>query len=207
MMDNWQNCYKVTEYFVPCLLEAEDQSRIDEKFWNIWSTIAAKAFEDINQRVDNRSIPSELRKIIRTLLFSDIKWKEDTTEWEPLTNNREFIRNACSHIGHHPIGFNALVCLFKSAVERVFLPDALLWLNKALQQGDAKKIFQEPNTRFDLEVLLRNNLLGRESEIRGNTRIRQATVELLDALINSGSSTGFQLRERFIMPLPTALSP
>lgn len=205
MMDNWQNCYKVTEYFVPYLFEAEDQSRNDEKFWNIWSTIAAKAFEDLNQRVDNRSIPSELRKIIRTLLFSDIKWKEDTTEWEPLTNNREFIRNACSHIGHHAIGFNVLVCLFKSAVGRVFLPDALLWLNKALQQGDAKKIFQEPNTRFDLEVLLRNNLLGRESEIRGNTRIRQATVALLDALINAGSSTGFQLRERFIMPLPTIL--
>ncbi len=205
MMDNWQNCYKVTEYFIPYLFEAEDQSRNDAQFWNIWSTIATKAFEDLNQRADDRPIPSELRKIIRTLLFSDIKWKENTTEWEPLTNNREFIQNACSHIGHHSIGFNALVCLFKSAVERVFFPDALLWLNKALQQGDAKTIFQESNARFNLEVLLRNNLLSRESEIRGNTRIRQATVELLDALINSGSSTGFQLRERFIMPLPTAL--
>ena len=205
MMNNWQNCYKVTEDFVQFLFFAEDQSRNDEKFWNIWSTIAAQASEDLNQRVDDRHIPSELEKIIRTLLFSDIKWKEKIKEWEPLTNNREFIRNACSHIGHHAIGFNALVCLFKSAVGRVFLPDALLWLNKALQQGDAKKIFQEPNARFDLEVLLRNNLLGRESEIRGNTRIRQATVALLDALINSGSSTGFQLRERFIMPLPTAL--
>ena len=36
MMDNWQNCYKVTEYFIPYLFEAEDQSRNDAQFWNIW---------------------------------------------------------------------------------------------------------------------------------------------------------------------------
>jgi len=56
------------------------------------------------------------------------------------------------------------------------------------------------NTVYMLETLLRRHVYGRPMELKRNPEIREAVLFLLDALVESGSSSAYQMRDDFVTP-------
>ena len=96
-------------------------------------------------------------------------------------------------------GFEGLLSL-PYTVGGLYLPEAFTWLAGALSHVDIGEIFGERNNRFALEQLLHREIHLKATQIRSNSAWQKSVLALLDILVNFGSSTAFQLRERIIRP-------
>jgi hypothetical protein len=130
-----------------------------------------------------------------------MEWKKDVKEWEPVTVNRDFFEHAAEVVGNTESGFGALLSLLCS-VGQVFLPDAVRWLSNALEKADGRDLLNDQNALFQLEILLRELCYGYGSDIRQRPELHRAVLMLLDRLVESGSHTGFRLRDYIVTPLP-----
>jgi hypothetical protein len=143
-----------------------------------------------------------MHKLVRILLFADITLKEGVQEWGPVSANRDFIESAASAIGNTPAGFGSLLSLL-SSVGQVFLPDAIRWLTESVERASGRDLLEDPNTEFQIEVLLRKVCYHHGTVIRQRPELHRAVILLLDKLVERGSHTGFRLRDYIISPLPT----
>jgi hypothetical protein len=194
--------------FLGVLFEAlpyeEDRVRSGEAFWSIWKAVSGPIFEHALLRGSSRIWHyHEMRKLVRVLLFADIKWKEGVKEWEPVSANRDFIEYTASIVGNTPAGFGALLSLLCS-VGQVFLPAAIKLLADAVENASGRDLLDDLNAAFDLEVVLRKVCYGFTTDIRKRPELHRAVILLLDKLVERGSHTGFRLRDYIIAPLPTA---
>jgi hypothetical protein len=145
-----------------------------------------------------------MRKLVRILLFADIKWKEGVKEWEPVSVNRDFIEHAVSTVGNTPAGFGALLSLLCS-VGQVFLPSAIKLLADAVENASGRDLLDDLNAAFDLEVVLRKVCYGFTTDIRKRAELHRAVILLLDKLVERGSHAAFRLRDYIIAPFPAAV--
>lgn len=203
LRDYIERCPKYLGELLEALPYEEDRVHSGEAFWSIWRSVARPIFEHALLRGSSRIWRyDELRRLVRILLFADIKWKDGVSEWEPVTGNRDFIEFAASVVGNTPAGFGALVSLLSSAVGQVFLPDIIRLLADSAEGANGREILDDLNSQFELEVLLRKACYSFGSVIRQRTDLHRAVILLLDKLVECGSYTAFRLRDYIISPLP-----
>jgi len=204
--DYVEKCPKFLAVLLETLPYEEDRVRSGEVFWSIWKSLSGPIFEHPLLRVRDSSHTwrcDEMRKLVRILLFADIKWKESVKEWEPVSANKHFIEHAASIVGNTPAGFGALLSLLCS-VGQFFLPAAIKLLADAVENASGRDLLDDLNAAFDLEVVLRKVCYGFTTDIRKRPDLHRAVILLLDKLVERGSHTGFRLRDYIIAPLPTA---
>jgi len=181
---------------------AEDATRSGETFWEIWNKTSKMVFNKPEITQKGTYGHHQYSKMVRVLLFADVYWKKEATEWEPLTGHREFIENACKLVGHLPIGFMCIAKLFNS-VGQVFLPGGFVWLNEALLRAKDQNVFSETNTTYYMELILQKTIYKDGTTIRSERTLKSSIMNLLDALVNEGSSIAFHLREAIVAPMPS----
>lgn len=184
------------------LICAEDALNSQNTFWVIWKSL----YDSIkNKHVKVRGKYSrDERSILRNILLMDIPWKKETKDWGKLNQQTHFIKKTICELGYLPPVFEAAVEFFNS-IGSQFMPAGMLWLSEAINRGVPEEIMGTVNVQFYLESLLRNNIMTYESEIRGNGYLRNAVMKLLGILIDAGSASAFQLRERIVTPLPSEM--
>lgn len=195
------NCPEIVSMILPHLFYAEDEMHTGKKFWIVWQKVAEQVCK--HPAIGERYLYGhhKINKIVRTLLLSDVKWKKDITEWKPLTEHEAFVYDIAYKIGYTGIGFSALVSLLESAIGEPFLPKAFIWLKDSLKKSSPLEVFSKEGTAFLLENVLRKFIHGYDfSQLRSNEGIVQAIINLLDALVDNGSSVAFQLREYIVTP-------
>jgi hypothetical protein len=203
LRDHIDRCPRYLGELLEGLPYEEDRVRSGELFWTIWRSVSEPIFEHSLLRGSSRIWRyDEMRKLVRILLFADIRWNDGVQEWEPVSANRSFIESATSVIGHTPAGFGALLSLL-SSVGQVFLPDAIRWLAEAVERASGRDLLEDPNAEFQIEVLLRQVCYHHGTVIRQRPELHRAVILLLDRLVERGSHTGFRLRDYIISPLPT----
>ena len=79
---------------------------------------------------------------------------------------------------------------------------ALMAEKFADQLGEA--IAADGDVKFHLEALVSRVLFENVFEVRRAQRLRGSMMVILDALVQSGSSIGFQLRDDFVTPTANA---
>lgn len=182
------------------LLYREDQAPSGDRFWTIWKRCAELAFPDKILRGSSRQYGyEERRKVTRTLLFAETQWKEGLKVWAPLQQHQDFIELAFARVGDTPTGFEALTRLLRTAGQ-FLLPQALKDLDDAHARFSDEAVLEEGG-RYELELLLRDCVLSMGTQIRSREVLRKATLNLLDYLVNKGSSLAFQLRELLVAPM------
>ena len=62
-------------------------------------------------------------------------------------------------------------------------------------------MMRKGNTVFLLESLLQHYVYGRPLELKRQSDLREATLLLLDLLIENGSSAAFRMRDDFVTPV------
>ena len=186
------------------LVYTEDESPSGERFWTIWQRCANVALENQAIRGPSRVVGySEQRKLIRTFLFTESQWKEGLKAWKPLESHRDFVQQAFMQVGDTPAGFAALVQMLQT-VAGFLLPDALVNLDEARSRCSNEPLLENESARVELELLLRDCVLSMGSQLRSREVVRNAALNLLDHLVNEGSSLAFQLREFMVAPARTA---
>jgi hypothetical protein len=201
--DYVERCPKYLVELLETLPYEEDRVRSGEAFWSIWREISDPIFKHQLLRGSPRIWRyDEIRRLVRVLLFSDIKWTDGVKEWEPVSANRDFIEYAASTVGNTPAGFGSLLSLLIS-VGQVFLPDAIKLLADSVKKAEGRDLLKDINAAFDLEILLRKICYNYGTVVRQRASLHLAVVLLLDKLVEYGSHTGFRLRDYIISPLPT----
>jgi hypothetical protein len=84
---------------------------------------------------------------------------------------------------------------------QALLPDAVTLLSDALERSGGTDLSEEPNTAFELEVLIRKLCYGFGVSIRQRPDWHRAVLRLLDYLVEHGSHT-VRLRDDVITPFP-----
>lgn len=178
---------------IQTIIYAADRQESFSRFWELWNPITEMVF-------DRSTASWENRELIKTVLFGNTYWKEDSKEWQPIVENKEYIYHAFSKVGHTNSGFYALSRLLTN-VGAFLLPGVIIELNDGRLRAETD-LLKDENTVKDLEIIFRNIVLRYNSKIRSREKLRIACIQLLDELINRGSSAAFLLRELLISPLP-----
>jgi hypothetical protein len=81
------------------------------------------------------------------------------------------------------------------------LPDALLDVATKLTDTANHTLLSE-SAIFYLEEILTRLIYGGNNRVRTESALRLATLRILDALIDAGSSPAYKLRDDFLTPAP-----
>ena len=141
---------------------------------------------------------------MRTLLFAQTQWKDGVKAWAPLQQHQDFIELAFARVGNTPTGFEALARLLRT-VGQFLLPQALKELDEARARFSSEAVLDQ-GARYELELLLRDSVLSMGTHVRSREVLRNAALNMLDYLVNEGSSLAFQLRELLVAPIRPSTS-
>jgi len=201
VVERIDRCPDYVADFVEQLIINAENAAAGKHFWQVWHLFADPVFDADRLRTKHLWVHDE--KLIRALLLGTIPWKSEVREWKVLSEDPGHMVSACRAACITSAGFEATMRLLYS-VGSFYLPDAFAWLAEALPSLDVEKVLSEKTNRFLLESLLRREIHLRSTEIRGNARLQQSVLFLLDVLVDFGSSVAFQLRERIIKPPRTS---
>ncbi|WP_346294478.1 hypothetical protein, partial [Sphaerothrix gracilis] len=81
------------------------------------------------------------------------------------------------------------------------LPKSFTLVAERLKTGDASQALTDSTTTYYLEVLLRRFVYGEPLQLKSNRSVREAVLYILDQLVESGSSSAYQMRDDFVTPI------
>ncbi|MCK4342545.1 MAG: AAA family ATPase [Phycisphaerae bacterium] len=186
-------------WFIQGLIGVEDRQPNTTQFWLLW-----KLFVDEVRCASWLASIDEEHPTGGELIFAMFLgswWKKDVRHWRSLEG----------HAGHiHSLFEDLPACAtvlddyvrFLYYVGEQSLPDAFVRITRRLQSGDAQPMLCKRNTMFLLEVLLQRHVYGRPLELKSQHDLRAAVLNLLDVLVENGSSAAFRMRDDFVTPLP-----
>jgi hypothetical protein len=194
---------KVSEVFEQ-VVYAEDQQRSDASFWRLWSEISHRIIgvENRNERLLEEH--SNLARLAAVLLLDRVHWKEGAKNWEPLNGHKEDIRQFFRQVGNSSEVCRGFISLLDSVGNQSLLPDGIEWIAEQLRSGSTAALIADRNSLFLLTRVLTPIVYGRTSAARRSRTLREAILAILDAMIDSGSSAAFRMREFLITPMVPA---
>jgi len=186
-----------TERFLRELIVKADGSTNDS-FWTIWQAYAdAIAGAPWAERLD-RDNPRGEGLVNR--VFLNLQWKSGVTHWERLTGESHRVDALVQRL---PAGVASLgsYTRFLYTVGRQNLPDAFGVVHDVLGRGNALKMASDGDISFALEALLAPFVYGQPLRLKSHPTLRRAVLEILDALVNAGSSAAYRMRDDFVTPV------
>jgi len=81
------------------------------------------------------------------------------------------------------------------------LPDAFIWLADQLRKGNPSRMIGDRNSLFSLARILTPLVFSQAETLRKNSSLRNATLLILDAMVEQGSSATFRMRDFLIAPI------
>ena len=183
------------------LIGAEDARRSGERFWDVWRLFAetvraAKWLSQIDEEY------ADGQEMIRAV-FLGIPWKKDVRHWQCLDGHADEVHALFTDLPASTLVLDCYVELLYHIGEHS-LPAAFIRVASRIREGGPGQMLQRGNTAFNLEVLLRRYVYGRPLELKRDAELRSAVLELLDVLVEHGSSAAFRMRDDFVTPIPSA---
>jgi hypothetical protein len=184
--------------FVLGLLHAEDREPNTAHFWSLWQAFAdcIKRSNWVKHLEDKHSYGTELI----SAMFLRTRWKEGVRHWRSLEGYAERVHALFEDLPASPILTEDYLHFLYEIGERS-LPDAFVRIVRRLRTGDPKHLLSSRNSVFMLEVLLQRHVYTRPLELKRDHSIRDSILELLDILVEKGSSAAFRMRDDFVTPL------
>lgn len=174
---------------------AEDHLYTYENFWAIWDLFNPNVIELCTDREENRYTEN----IVKSYLFAQIYWKENTTEWRTLkSDNKKFFKNISEKIGYYPQVLYAISKLLND-IGSPYLNDGVSWISGILQNNKSlSDVKLETNTIYYLENLGKKYIYENREKIRKTKKLKLEVLTILNFLINKGSVVGYMLREKIM---------
>jgi hypothetical protein len=178
------------------LARMEDLRFAPKSFWAVWSTLSPVLVQAFNARTANATLQHENEEVAQ-VLFLNLNWKETTTEWRSLSGYEERISTTYAAMSPHSVA-NEEFAGFLYKIGAVLLPDVIPIMAEKLSSGQS--VLNDSAVHL-LELILVRLVHGGEPRIRRDASLRAATIRILDALIDAGSSLAYRLRDDFVTPV------
>ena len=180
------------------LTQLQDADPNTPQYWFLWELIAdavkpAKwiALLDTDRHPDGTDLLSAV--------FLTLHWKDDVRHWQFVDGHAHLVHALFEALPTTSIVLDAYARFLYHIGDRS-LPDAFVRVGDALRRGNTQKMLARSNTVFVLEVLLQRYVYGRPLELKGDKRIRDAVLFILDCLVEAGSAAAFRMRDDFVTP-------
>ncbi len=172
-------------------------------FWRVWDRAAAEVFGKDSLRTMSRRSYSQFDSVLTTLLLCSIPWPITWHDLELLKSRPNFIVHCLVAIGDSRAGLENLLRLIAGVGRMSALPSALPQLRDALGRAPID-LFDDGNSLWHAETICRVAVHEYREALIRDVNLRRATLDILDRLVDAGSSLGFQLRDYLATsPAPT----
>jgi hypothetical protein len=183
--------------FVKQLVFAEDLCLTGEQFWMLWQQFAdAFTASRLPRSLDQEH--SRSTKLL-DMLFLNVEWKPEAHDWKPLHGQAHRLTELFRNLPPSREALGAFT-YFLHKIGNALLPDTLLLIADKLHTGGPANMLSA-NSANRLELILARLVYGGMSRIRTEPPLRDATLHILDCLVDFGSSAAYKLRDDFVTPL------
>jgi len=133
-------------------------------------------------------------------IFLNMEWSRETKHWQVLDGNAARIDELALALPAHQRVLDEYV-RFLYLIGEQSLPRAFLTVAEILKRGDASALLSQSNTIFCLGRILQQHVYGAPRALKANAELQAAVLELLDHLVEAGSSAAYRMRDDFVTPL------
>lgn len=172
-------------------------------FWRVWDHAAAKVFGDASLRMKSRRSYSRFDEVLKKLLLCSMPWPKTWHDLELFRSRPRFIADCLIAIGDSRAGLENLLWLMAGIGRVSAVPSALPQLRDALGRAPAD-LFDDGSSLWHAETICRVAVHEHRVALIRDVNLRRATLDILDRLVDAGSSLGFQLRD-YLATSPTAI--
>lgn len=181
----------------------EDRDPSTERYWVLWKMFAEQA-ASASWLADVDSKYSEGKQYL-TAVFLSRNWKDTTRHWRSIVGHHGDLHGLFERL---PLSRTSLhrYLRFLHHIGEQSLPEAFVRLHEQVKNADLAELLTERDSAFILESLLLRYVYAKPLELKRQHALRAAVLFLLDALVETGSSSAFRMRDDFVTPLspPTA---
>ncbi|MHB1459578.1 MAG: hypothetical protein ACYC0V_21925 [Armatimonadota bacterium] len=146
------------------------------------------------------SVHNNLTGLASVLLLDGVYWKEKAKDWISLHGHESKIHSFFDITGSAPAICKSFVRLLDSVGSKL-LPEALVWLEMRLVDGDPTAMIGDRNTLYLLARILMPLVFGQTNVLRNSYRLRDSVLGILDFMIDQGSSSAFRMRDFLVTPI------
>lgn len=177
------------------LIYAEDNLNTKIKFWYIWD----KFKDGIIKICEDGYRDWNVKKIIRSYLFADIKWKETTTGWHSISEeNLPFFKEMSEKIGFHPFTLFSL-SKFLNDIGSSYANNGIDWISIILTENENYQTKDlEINTIYYLEMFIKKFVFENKEKIKRTISLKNRIIPILNFLIEKSSVAGYMVRESIV---------
>jgi hypothetical protein len=185
-------------WFVRGLTVAQDRLEDGKQFWFVWNLFADRIRRAtwIGNIDDRYSTGNALISAI----FLGSSWKDEVRHWRSLEGYADNVHRLFDDLPPSSTVLDDYVRFLYHVGERS-LPQAFVRIARRLRAGNATEMLKKDDTIFMLQVLLQRHVYGRPFELKQDQAVRQAVLDLLDTLVEAGSSAAFAMRDDFVTPI------
>lgn len=175
-------------------------------FWRIWERAAARVLSDESLRTRSRRMYSKNEKVLAVLLFQSIPWANNFHDLPLLRSLPRFVANCLVAAGDSWHALDHLLALMAGVGRATAVPSALGQLRNAISKAPAA-LFNDGSSLWNAETICQVAVHEHRQLLLRDAILRRATLDVLDRLVDAGSSLAFQLRDYLATSSPAIPSP
>lgn len=208
LFDTFDYCIKKAPELSEMILEAVLNECMKQEFanatafWRVWDRATTEVFDSDSLRTKSRRSYSRLDKVLKTLLLCSLPWPKMWHDLKLFQSRPHFIANCLTAVGDSRLGLESLLLLMAGVGRVSAVPSALPQLRDALGRSPID-LFDDGNSLWYAETICQVAVHEHRETLILDVNLRTATLDILDRLVDAGSSLGFQLRD-YLATSPTA---
>lgn len=174
-----------------------------EAFWRVWDRAAVKLLSDESLRTRSRRVYSRNEKPLAVLLFQSILWVKTCHDLPLLRSRPRFVADCLVAVGEGWHALEHLLALMAGVGRTTAVPSAMGQLRDAIAKAPTD-LFNDGSSLWDVETVCQAAVHEHRRALLRDVTLRQATLDVLDRLVDAGSSLAFQLRDYLATSSPCA---
>jgi hypothetical protein len=195
------DCPRGVEKFLNWILIVELGKQAASTYWPVWAAFADAVRKATWQKALDSEHSDGHGAVSRS--FLNIRWNAGTRRWSRLGDR---FTDVDAHFLNSPQSTYTLGCYIQYLYQigEASLPNAFALITEKFGDQLGAAVAADGNIKFHLDALVSRVLYENLSDIRRTQRLRGSMMAILDALVLSGSSIAFQLRDDFVTPTANA---
>lgn len=182
--------------FLEDLVYAVDKNhQYKNTFWALWKEFGERVKKaDWIKKLDSEYSSGD--EILRPL-FLAIRWKNGSRSWIPHQGYESFVLDLYKDLPASGTALDYLALYFYYVGDMV-LPKGFVTASDKLKGVVIKA---HSNSIFCLEQTMQRHVYGTPQKLKSDPLVREAVINILDFLVDSGSSAAFKMRDDFVTPM------
>lgn len=179
-------------WFIVTLVRLGISAPAESSFWDIWRAFAGRIADAPWSDIHVHNTPSV--NLVYRMLFN-IGWRDNPVRLPLLIGHEDDVNRFVTRLPAAPPVLTIFVRYLYSVGESA-LPEALTVVADRLQAGSAL----DRSAVSHLEPILQRHVYGQPESLKADPVLREATLAILDRLVDAGSPAAYKMRDDFTTP-------